>query len=942
MRRVLAVLVLLFPVALSSQSRLPTPESVLGFVPGSDHKLATYDQTVDYFRKLDAASDRVQLVEAGKTTQGRTFYFALISSRENLQRLDRYRQIAVRLAHPEGLTDDQARQLAREGKAFVHIDGGLHADEFAGPQHTPLLAYDLLTHADEPEYKPILDNVILMLWPTINPDGQQMVAEWHMQNVGTPQENQGLPRLYQEYVGHDNNRDAYMLDMIESRVLEYTWRQWEPEIIHVHHQGAPAPSRIWFPPFAEPIATDAPPIISREINMLGMAMARREDEDGHPGTMHMGTGYDAWYPGYIDYNPIFKNIAAYWTETAPTPLAPRNAPVRDNQLRPESLYASPWPGGDWSLALGVRYMESASMGALEFAAKYKESVLYDRYLAGRNQIALGEHEAPYAYIVPQDQRDPVAAVELLRRLAFSGVRVSQLTADVKIGDDTWPAGTWVVPTDQEFAAAAREVLDEQHYPQVPGSDGTLDQPYDAAGWTLPISMNVRVVPAGAPLGQDARAKMKRLGPTVDPAATPKPYPSSATDAAPFDSVPGVGFDANPAAAAIVPPAGHVTGSGSMLAIDPAQNNAFRAINRAWKAGLEVRWEPASGSTGARYLIGGLSERDQQELVSSLALAAERTDAPGTAIKRPRIGLFHPQNSIDEGWTRWVLEQYGFDYTSVTGDDIEAGGLRDKLDVLLIGDESRGVLAGGGRGGRGGGFGGGAPGAPGAARAGGAGAGAGGARGGGAAGARGGGAAGGRAGGSAAAGRAGGGAAGQTGGAVGGGRGGGRGGGAAANSPANEARIRALDEFIRAGGTLVCLNDSTVFAIDQLDLPVRNALAGLSRRDFFAGISLLRVNVDPTLRVMAGMPQEAAVFFDGSPAFEPLEGFKGEVLARYADTGSPLASGYLLGEDYLHGKAAAVDVDHGDGHVVLIGFRPQWRGQPFGTFRVMFNAVLAAR
>jgi len=255
--------------------RIPAPESVLGFAPGAESKLATYEQTIDYFRRLDAASDRMTLVEAGTSTQGRRFYFALISSPSNLNKIDRYRAIARQLARPEGLTEARALALAREGKPIVHIDGGLHSTEVAGPQHTLQLAYDLLARTSDPHIANILDNVILMLWPTINPDGHQMVADWYMKNAGTA--NETLPRLYQDYVGHDNNRDAYMLNMIESRVVEHTWRQWEPQIIYVQHQSSPFPTRIWLPPFAEPIATQAPYLISREINMIGMAMAQGLD-----------------------------------------------------------------------------------------------------------------------------------------------------------------------------------------------------------------------------------------------------------------------------------------------------------------------------------------------------------------------------------------------------------------------------------------------------------------------------------------------------------------------------------------------------------------------------------------------------------------------------------------------------------------------------------------
>src|SRR5580765_4285863 len=506
--RVFLFFILVAPLAALS---LPTPESLLGFRPGADYKLATYDQSVDYFKKLAAATRYIKIVEAGKTTQGRPMYFALVSSPDNLARIDRYREIARRLAHPQGLSETEARRLAREGKAFVHIDGGLHATEVAGWSHTPQLLYDLVNRANEPDTKAILDNVVLMLWPTINPDGQQMVAQWYMQNVGTPYELSGLPKLYQEYVGHDNNRDAYMLNMVESRVLEHTWRQWEPQIIYVHHQSGPFPTRIWWPPFSEPVGIDAPFIMSREVNMIGMAIAKSLEERGQVGATHMGTAFDAWYPGYIDYAPNFKNIAAFWTETAlyqyatPRTYALEDFPQNMRDLRPQSLYSSPWPAGLWRLRDAVDYMETASYSVLEYASKYKDSLLLNRYRASVDQIGLGKKKAPFAYVVPRQQRDPVAAVEMLRRLAFGGVRVSQLTDAVAIDGETFPAGTWIIPTDQEFAALAREVLDVQRYPdlrQYPG--GPPERPYDAAGWTLPLQMGVRVASIASPLTPEIR------------------------------------------------------------------------------------------------------------------------------------------------------------------------------------------------------------------------------------------------------------------------------------------------------------------------------------------------------------------------------------------------------------------------------------------------------
>jgi hypothetical protein len=351
-----------------------------------------------------------------------------------------------------------------------------------------------------------------------------------------------------------------------------------------------------------------------------------------------------------------------------------------------------------------------------------------------------------------------------------------------------------------------------------------------------------------------------------------PYVSSSqTDAAPFDSVPGLGFDADPLARAIVPPAGRITGTGPALALSPGANNTFRALNRAWQMGASVRFVPAAVDREARYVITGLPPQAQSNLVTTLALQAERTSAnAGDPIRRPRLGMFQQSTGMDHGWTRWVLEMYGFDAAPITGADLQAGGLRDRIDVLILTDDAQ-VLPGAGRGG--------GPPAAGAPPS---------------------------------------------------------------VQPETHARAIALDRFVRDGGTLVCFNRSSQFAIAQLRLPVTNAVAGINRREFTASGSLLRVIADSAHRVTAGMPAEAAVYFDGSPAFVPGEGFRGTTLLRYPESGSPLLSGFILGDKHLHGRAAAVEVEHGGGRIILFGFRPQWRGQPFGTFRLIFNAAIYAR
>jgi len=868
----LAVISLSGALVGQARAQIPSPESVLGYQAGADFHLASYDESLTYFRRLAEASDRVELMEVGRTSEGKPWYIALISSAENLANIDRYREISLRLAHPEGLTDEQAQALAREGKAIVHIDGGLHSTEVAGHQHTPQFAYDLVTGDSDPEVRAIHDNVILMLWFAMNPDGQNMVSEWYHSNLGTPYEVSPMPRLYQKYIGHDNNRDGYMLSVPESRVVTRVVREWEPQIFYNHHQTAPFPARIWIPPFAEPVSDYVHPLMWRQVNLLGMSMAQALEERGQIGAVHMGTGFDDWYPGFIDHAHSFHNVTSFLTETGlyryatPHFYTISDFPTRSRDLRPQSLYASPWTGGWWRLRDAVEYMVTASFSVVDAAAKYKYDFLYNRYQAARDVIAMYRNGPPYGYFVPRDQRDPVAAVEMLRRLAFNGVVVHQLERTVQYEGRTIPAGTWVLPMDQENANFLRQLFAVQEYPdlrQYP--EGPPDQPYDISGWTLPYQMDVDVIEAAAPLTDEVRNAMALVqGETVA-------WNAEVADAAPFDSPIGIGYNTNANAAGILPIPGRATGGGGALAVDPAQNNAFKAINRAWREGGRVRFQPGTpgdsgmSGTSGRYVISNLGGTTINSMVSDYALQAERTGSAGNAISQPRIGLYRPwQAAIDEGWTRWLLERFGFEFASVYNHDVIAGDLRSRFDVLLIVDFRAGQILDGY-----------AKGSVPPRYAGGIG----------------------------------------------------------------DEGVRAIDEFVRAGGTLVALNNGSLFAIEQLHLPVENVVADIDRSEFFMSGSLLEMHVDPSHPVMSGMPERSKVFVSQSPVFSTKEGFEGTVLAKYQTAGSPLLSGYLLGEEHLNGYASALDVDHGDGHVILLGMRPQWRGQPFGNFRILFNAAL---
>lgn len=855
--------------ALAAQA-IPTPESVLGHTVGEDFYLATYEESMTYFQALDAASDRVMLQQIGETSFGRPWYIALISSAENLRNLDRNKEIAQQLAHPAGMTDEQARRLANEGKAIVHIDGGLHATEVAHAQHTIQLAYDLVTGDDDPEIAAILDDVILMLWPSINPDGQTMVAEWYMGNVGTRFETASTPFLYQKYVGHDNNRDGYMINVIESQVTTRVVRDFEPQILYNHHQTSPFPTRIWIPPFAEPISPRVHPLMWRTVNLMGMGMSQALEERGQRGATHMGTGFDNWYPGFMDHANNFHNVASFLTETAlfsyatPGFYTLRDFSAGDRDLRPGSLYSSPWQGGWWRLRDAVDYMLTASISVLDFAAKYKTDLLYNRYQAGRDVMAEYAENPPYAYFIPQDQRDPVAPVELLRRLALNGIEVHQLTEATVFEGLSHPAGTWVIRMDQPFANFVRQLFDTQAYPDLREyPEGPPEQPYDVAGWTLPFQMGVRVVEARSPIDEIGSLLSEVRGEAV-------PW-DSYVDESLFDSAIGAGFDVNPVAAGIVPPAGTVSGNGNALLLDAAQNNTFKAIGRAMEIGGRVRFVPgtagsggAAGSSG-QWAIEGLDGQQRRDMVQHFHLQARAGSASGPELGMPRIGLYRPYSaSMDEGWTRWLLDAYRMPYESLYNPDIRAGSLADRWDVIVIADMGAGTIMEGFQEGT----------IPGRYA-----------------------------------------------------------GGIGAEG------LRELDAFVREGGTLVTLNGSSRFAIDELHLPVRDVVRGMSRQDFYVSGSILEVLTDPSHPVMSGMPERAPVMVGQSPVFTTEEGFSGKILAKYQTEGSPLLSGYLLGEDHMQGYAAAVEVEHGEGRVILLGMKPQWRGQPFGSFRVLFNAML---
>src|SRR5215510_4807807 len=660
---ILSILITAVCTLSATAQAIPTPESVLGQKPGADFYLANYDESREYFRKLAASSNRIRLYSVGKTTRGLDWEIAIISAPENLARLDKYKEIAGRLASGRGLTDETARALAREGKAIVHLDGGLHSTEVAGAQHSIQLAYNLVAAKGDPEIDSILNNVILMLWPTLNPDGQNEVVAWYRKNLGTPYEVSQLPDLYQEYVGHDNNRDGYMNNMVESQEVTRTELEWNPVVFYCHHQTAPFPTRIFIPPFTEPISSNIHPLMARWLNVLGIGMAAYLEEHGMPGAVHR-VGYDNWYPGFLDFTHIFRNSISFFTETALYAYAtPHFYPVtdfpRDRQpLRSEIFYSSPWKGGWWRLGDAVRYMLGASMSVLDTAAKYREQFLYNRYQAGRDNIERFRKEPPFAYVISIEQRDLPTAATLVEKLLLNGIEVHQAVKPFAANGREYQGGSWVVLMDQPFAALVKELFEPQRYPDLRESpNGPPSLPYDVAGWTLPMQMGVEVATVVQPVTADQRAGLRQIE-------------------------------------KVTPPPGGVQASGTAYVISHRANASFKAINDVLVANGKVGFV-ATGQDAGSIVISSIDRDRMNNIAGKSTITAQAVaKSPDGVIStsKPRVGLYRSWVPvIDEGWTRWILENYGFAPVTLRNGDIQAGHLIERLDAIIIPDSSSRVI-----------------------------------------------------------------------------------------------------------------------------------------------------------------------------------------------------------------------------------------------------------
>jgi hypothetical protein len=614
------------------EAAVPTPESHFGHKIGADRTVLDWDRVVSYFRALEKNSDRIQVTELGKSTEGRPFIAAIIAAPSTLRRLDRYNWIQKKLADPRPTPEAEADKLIAEGKAVVLITCSIHATEIASTHAAVELAYRLLTE-DKGKSRAILDNTILLLVPSLNPDGVDIVTRWYRKTLGTPYEGSGPPELYQKYVGHDNNRDWYMFTQAETRLtVSKLHNVWHPRIVYDLHQMGPSGARIFVPPWMDPIDPNIDPILVQEVNMIGTGMAADLTGAGKSGVL-INAMYDFWTPGrhYQAYHGGLRILSEAASVRIASPLKGPVEPTGREAAGPREMswnYLEPWTGGEWKLRDIIDYELVALESCLYQAAIRREDLLRNFYHIGRRAV---ERRSPYAFLLSSTQRDPGATQKLLETLAFGLVEIDRAGAGFEAGGKKYPGGSYVIRMQQPYSGFAKTLLERQKYPdlrQYPG--GPPRRPYDVTAHTLPLLMGVEVETVDAPL----TAALKRVNEFRVELNVRRP-PSGGLPASDTDS--------------------------------------WRAVNRIWKSGRTV-WRDAGA--GDFY-----SERSESQNLKEL--------------KRPRIGLYKSfMGSMDEGWTRWILEQFEFAYKSVGNHEIQAGALRKDFDVLVFPDQAAFMIANG--------------------------------------------------------------------------------------------------------------------------------------------------------------------------------------------------------------------------------------------------------
>ena len=678
-----------------AHAQLRSPDEVLGFQVGSDYQVAGWQTVSDYMRHVAANSDRVLLEELGKTTEGNDFLMLLISTPENLENLAHYQQIQRRLALPSPSTkeDDvpELDALAEEGKSVVLINCNLHSTEIASSQMSMELVYQFAT-TETPQIKEILENVIILLIPSANPDGLNIVVDWYNRTVGTPYEGSEIPWLYHKYTGHDNNRDWFMLTQIETQMLtQVLYEEWFPEVVYDVHEMSYRGPRFVIPPYFDPVNPNIPPLLQRTLSLIGAQLAFDLTSEGFTGVLSNAV-YDTWWHGGFRTVPYRHNIVGILTEAArveiATPIFQPHHTLKGHRRGLDKYtlrtnFPEPWPGGWWRLRDIIEYEKAAALSILSFVAEHRVTLKTNFYKMGLNAIAKGKDEPPRAFLIPTQQRDIHTTLKMLDILRRGGVEIHQANAPFIADGVEYPAETYVVSMSQPFRAHAKDLLEVQHYPERrPSPESPPERPYDIAGWTLPLQMGVRTITVVHPFEADLTklSALSQMEGTLEGASEPTHY-----------------------------------------LFENRTNIEAIARNRLFKARLADNSPKYTLYSAQRDIeLGGktfprgtilirTAEPPLQEIEEMRALASEfgihihadisidedTFSGKFSRVNAPRLGLYKPWTAnMDEGWTRWVLDTHEFDYNNLTNAEMRAGDLAARYDAIILPDlGASGILNG---------------------------------------------------------------------------------------------------------------------------------------------------------------------------------------------------------------------------------------------------------
>jgi len=670
----LILIILLFIAPILEAQEIPTPKQFFGFKMGTDGELARWPKIVEYFHLLAENSDRVIVKTLGKSTEGNPFILSIFSAPENLAQLEKYRKISKKLADPRGLSDSEIEKLIAEGKYVSVQSYSLHATEVGGINCTPELAYELAT-SKNPTTQKILENTILLLIPSFNPDGANMVTDWFYKYKDTEFNNTKLPYLYQKYTGHDNNRDSYQLTQKESQMYaKVVYRDWAPQSFVDHHHFGSYGARFYIPPYLDPIHPNVNPLVWREHQLYGAHMAVALENDGKSG-IETGAPFTGWWQASFHMSANYHNICGMLTESANAKWADPIYILSDQlsgtrgrpEYKPQMTMPRLWEGGWWRLCDIVEQKIIASKAVLELGTRYRETMLRNMVLKAKENIRQGKNEPPYAFIIPKNQHDFLTAIKLVKTFQLNGVEIHKLNQTYRVGSEIFDEGSYVISCAQPLRAFVVSFLEQINYPDNywtrSHGTGVPLRPYDLSGYSVSEHMGVDAFPINQPLRNISMKKVEEF---------------------------------------VEPPKGTVEGDGANgFVLEHKYNDGFNAINKLLENKVEACWtKNAFTDEGKLYPPGSMIVKGDAELKLKLNQLAEelgldfynlenKFSGKAWKLKKPRLGLYKrfAGGNMDEGWTNWLLQDFDFSFKSLHNQDIKDKKLTKKYDVIIIPSDS---------------------------------------------------------------------------------------------------------------------------------------------------------------------------------------------------------------------------------------------------------------